>query len=313
MTPQLTVLGMTISDHDQGSWQTIFDQVAAADRAGVDRVALSGEHVVMGERLDAYGDPVVGGTPGAQHITGPDGHFLEPMVTMSMIAARTSRIRFTTSIMVAALRRPIVLAKAAATLDVLSGGRLDLGVGVGWQREEYEAAGLDFDARGRLLDHTLEVCQALWREPVAEYASPELSFERIHMMPKPFQAGGVPVWVAGNVKKPTMRRLARYGAGWIPWGDAGQETDALLATIPRMRDAVAEYGRDPSEIQIAGSLTVQLDADGAPDIAPTMDEARQLLDAGVTDVRLRRAVPQDPHEAEDRLATLVAAFRDLTT
>src|SRR5690242_14549591 len=109
----------------------MFDKVEAADRAGVDRVVLTGEHVVLGEHLDAYGDPAVGGTEGAQHITGPDGHFLEPIVTMSMLAARTQRVRLTSGIMLAALRRPIVLAKATATLDVLSGGRLDLGVGVG--------------------------------------------------------------------------------------------------------------------------------------------------------------------------------------
>ena len=85
--------------------------------------------------------------------------------------ASPTRVRLGTNILLAALRRPVVLAKTAATLDVLSGGRLDLGVGVGWQREEYEAAGLDFDGRGRLLDHTLEVCQTLWREPARDVSS----------------------------------------------------------------------------------------------------------------------------------------------
>ena len=83
----------------------------------------------------------------------------------------TERIRLGTNILIAALRRPVVLAKEPATLDVLSGGRLDLGVGVGWQREEYEAAGLAFEGRGRLLDHTLEVCRALWTQRVADYDS----------------------------------------------------------------------------------------------------------------------------------------------
>ena len=80
-------------------------------------------------------------------------------------------MRLATGILLAALRRPVVLAKSAATLDVLSGGRLDLGVGVGWQREEYEAAGLDFDGRGRLLDHTLEVCTELWTQTVGALRS----------------------------------------------------------------------------------------------------------------------------------------------
>src|SRR5207247_2385322 len=103
------------------------------------------------------------GQEGGRQPTGPDGHWLEPLTVLSMVAAVTSRVRLATGILIAALRRPVVLAKTTATLDVLSGGRLDLGVGVGWQREEYEAAGLDFHDRGRLLDHTLAVCQTLWR------------------------------------------------------------------------------------------------------------------------------------------------------
>ena len=106
------------------------------------------DHVVFGERLEEYGRPEIGGQAGGKQPTGPDGHWLEPLTTLSVLAGMTSRIRLGTNILVAALRRPAVLAKSTATLDVLSGGRLDLGVGVGWQREEYEAAGLDFDGRG---------------------------------------------------------------------------------------------------------------------------------------------------------------------
>src|SRR5690349_23959577 len=136
------------------------------DRVGIDKLVVS-DHVVFGEHLDAYGNPATGGTAGGRQPTGPDGHWLEPLTTLSVIAGTTSRVRLGTNILLAALRRPAVLAKTAATLDVLSGGRLDLGVGVGWQREEYEAVGLDFQDRGRLLDHTLEVCQALWRGDTA--------------------------------------------------------------------------------------------------------------------------------------------------
>ena len=120
------------------------------------------DHVVFGEDLGAYGDPAVGGTTGGRQPTGPDGEWLEPLTVLSFVAARTSQIRLGTNILLAALRRPVVLAKTLATLDVLSGGRVDLGVGVGWQREEYDAAGLDFDERGRLLDDTLETCRSLW-------------------------------------------------------------------------------------------------------------------------------------------------------
>lgn len=310
--PQLTVWAATLSAEDPGSWQSTFDVAVAADRAGVDRVALTGEHVAFGENLDAYSRPELGGRRGAVQATGPDGHYLEPIVTLSMIAALTKRIRFIPNIMLAALRRPVVLAKMTATLDALSGGRLDLGVGVGWQREEYEAAGLSFAKRGRLLDHTLEVCQRLWSESRAGYASPELEFTHIHMMPKPAQRPGVPVWVSGSLTPPAMRRLARFGTGWIPWGDAGQDNEALLAEIPRMREEVAALGRSPEDIQVAGILPVLREADGRERMAASVEQLPRLVEAGITDFRAQFRIPRDPAEAEDYLSAWVGAFREAT-
>ncbi|MBL7496794.1 TIGR03619 family F420-dependent LLM class oxidoreductase [Frankia sp. CN7] len=301
-----------LSAEDPGTWRPLLNRVVAAERAGVDRVVLSGEHVVFGEHMDDYARPEIGGRAGGVQPTGPDGHFLEPMTTMSFLAGMTSRIRFTNSILLAALRRPIVLAKAAATLDVLSGGRLDLGVGIGWQREEYAAAGLDFARRGRLLDHTLEVCQSLWRERRASYHSPELSFENIHLNPKPVQPGGVPVWVSGTVNPGAMRRLARFGAGWIPWGPASEDVAALIETIPRMRAAVAALGRDPFELGIAGKLPNVLGRDGQPDLDATLDGLPALVAAGVTDIRLQLPVPEGITSGEDYLMPWVERFRQVT-
>ena len=102
------------------------------------------DHVAFGERLDRYADPARGGLAGGRQPTGPDGAWLEPLTVLAMVGACTERVRLCPMVLLAALRRPIVLAKTAATIDVLTGGRLDLGVGVGWQQEEYEAAGLDF-------------------------------------------------------------------------------------------------------------------------------------------------------------------------
>src|SRR5579859_4367111 len=207
-TPQISIhiLNFAPEGHTAG-WNHLFDLAKAADRAGIDRVMVS-DHVVYGEELDEYGKPEVGGQAGGKQPTGPDGHWLEPMTTLSVIAGMTSRVRLGTNILIAALRRPAVLAKVTSTLDVLSGGRLDLGVGVGWQREEYEAAGLAFDGRGRLLDETLRVCRVLWTSERAGYESPSLRFEGIHMMPKPVQPGGVPIWVSGTVNPRVARRLA---------------------------------------------------------------------------------------------------------
>jgi probable F420-dependent oxidoreductase len=311
--PQLSLRLTAMATEDAGTWQPLLDRVVGADRAGVDRIVLSGEHVAFGEHLENYSRPELGGRVGGQQPTGPDGHFLEPMTTMSFLAGMTTRVRLTNSILLAALRRPIVLAKAAATLDVLSGGRLDLGVGVGWQREEYEAAGLDFDTRGRLLDHTLEVCQLLWREQRATYDSPELSFDDIHQMPKPVQPGGVPIWVSGTVNRRAMQRLARFGSGWIPWGSASDFATDLIETIPTMRDAVADFGRDPMELGVAGKVALVPGKNDEPDIASTMDGVPALVAAGVTDLRLQLPVPAGAVAAEEYLIPWVQQFRDITS
>src|SRR6187431_2286848 len=178
--PTLT-MGLANFSPAPQDWSGLLDRARLADETGIDRIIVV-DHVVMGENIDAY--------DGGRFPTGPDGQWLEPMVSMAVIAGMTQHVRVSTGIILAALRRPVVFAKSAATLDVLSGGRLDLGVGVGWQQEEYEAAGLSFEKRGRLLDHTLEVLQTLWRDSPANIESDELRFENMHQFPHPVRPGG---------------------------------------------------------------------------------------------------------------------------
>ena len=227
---------------------------------------------------------------------------------LSVLSGITSRVRLGTGILLAALRRPVVLAKTAATLDVLSGGRLDLGVGVGWQREEYEAAGLDFGSRGRLLDHTLEVCQTLWRDAPARFDSDGLRFERIHSMPRPIQTGGVPIWVSGTVNQRVLHRIVRFGSGWIPWGPAARD---LESSIAKVHDALLGAGRETAGFQVAGRLPVVKGADGQPDLARTMDGVPGLVAAGVTDFRVSLRLPDDRGAATEQLAEVVQGFRSV--
>jgi len=303
--PQVSIQLPTFMQDDPGSWQFLLDRARAADAAGLDRIVVS-DHVAYGENLEAYGDPKNGGSAGGKQPTDSDGQWLEPLTVLTTIGAITENLRLGTNILIAALRRPVVLAKAAATIDVLTNGRLDLGIGVGWQREEYVAAGLDFDARGRQLDHTIEVCQLLWREQAATYESPELSFERIHQMPKPRQAGGVPIWVSGTVNKRSARRLARFGSGWIPWGtDAGN----LVESIPAMRAMVEAEGGDP-DFGVVGNAVPVRDAEGAIDLAATFRGAAPMVEAGVTDVRVAGVPAAESYD--DNLAIyqgIVKAFR----
>ena len=233
LSPRLAVHIGNFSPDGAEGWERLIEHARAADVAGIDKLVVS-DHVVFGEQLDEYARPEVGGARGGRQPTGPDGHWLEPVTLLAYIAANTSRVRLATHVLLAALRRPAVLAKALATLDVLSNGRVDVGVGVGWQRAEYDAAGLDFDDRGRLLDESIEICQALWRERAATIAPAGRPIGPIHQMPKPVQAGGVPVWISGTLNRRVVGRLVRYGAGWIPWGD-----DAARPRRPACRECAS--------------------------------------------------------------------------
>ena len=303
MKPRLSMHLVNFAAEPPDDWQRLFDLAVAADRAGIGRLVVS-DHVVYGERLDRYADPARGGLAGGRQPTGPDGAWLEPLTVLAMVGALTERVRLCPMVLLAALRRPIVLAKTAATIDVLTSGRLDLGVGVGWQQEEYEAAGLDFAARGRLLNHTLEVCQALWTQERASVSTEELSFEGLHQMPKP-TAGTVPVWVSGTVNRRSMARLARFGSGWIPWGPDAADPASGIA---RMRDAVAASGRDPAGIEVTGRLPLERDDDGNPQIGPTMAAVPGLVEAGVTDFSIGLRPPQGVEAAAQYMAPWVEAF-----
>jgi probable F420-dependent oxidoreductase len=303
---RLTVALPTFSADARDGWEHVFDVARAADEAGVDRVVVS-DHVVFGEDLDAYGRPETGGVEGGRQPTGPDGHWLEPLTVLTAVSAVTTRVRLGTYILLAALRRPVVLAKQLATLDVLSGGRVDLGVGIGWQREEYEAAGLEFGRRGRQLDLALEVCQTLWREQRASIELPELSFDGIHMMPKPVQAGGVPIWVSGRGNDKVARRLARFGSGWIPWGDDASDP---VSSIPRMRAAVDAAGGDGAALSVLAPLPPKLAADKRIDLAATMEPVPTMRAAGVTDFMVHVRISDGTYSAaHDAFAPLVDAFQ----
>ena len=306
--PKLSLYLRTFSNRPNQDWGPTLDAARAMDAAGVDRVVVS-DHVVFGENLDAYADPSAGGTTGGRQPTGPDGNWLEPLILLTAVAATTTDIRLGTSVLLAALRRPAVLAKQLATMDVLSGGRVDLGVGIGWQREEYDATGLRFERRGRLLDHTLEVCQILWTQQRAAYSSPELTFDGIHQMPKPVQPGGIPIWVSGTVNPAVARRLSRFGNRWIPWGPAIGD---LQGAIPAMKQAIAESGGDPSELQVQGSAMLVKGSDGTIDVAASVAAVPQLVADGANDIRFSGSLPADPDQARELLADLVGAFRKAT-
>lgn len=306
LTPALSLqpLNFAAQDPGVGGWRSLIDQGVGADQAGIDRLVVS-DHVILGENLGVYADPKAGGIEGGVQPTGPEGHWLDPLTVISWWAARTTHTRFMTGILIASLRRPATLAKQLSTIDVLSEGRLDIGVGVGWQREEYEANGVEYKGRGKLLDETLEIMQTLWSEEAAAYRSDRVSFEKVHLNPKPLQPGGVPLWISGTLNPNVLRRIARFGSGWIPWGPDQMDPIGGLAKIAVEMEKV---GRDMKGFQ-AGSYLQLVEEGGGIDAEATMAPVPAMAEAGVTDFRITLNLPGERQATQDMLAPLVEAFR----
>ncbi len=262
-----------------GDWSRVLDLARTAEEAGVDGVIVT-DHVAIGARTDRY--------PTGPFPVPDDAPWLEPLTVLTAVAAVTERVRLGTGILIAPVRPAVVLAKTVATLDVLSGGRVDLGVGTGWQREELEAAGVPWGERGARLTDAIAVCRALWEAdgPVS-IDRPTIAFEAIRSEPSPVQQP-VPVLFSGTLHERNVERIVTLGDGWIPIMGAGVE--AVADGIRTLRAAYEAAGRDPE------ALLVRAPSDAALEAAPA------LVAAGVTDVVV------NPRGADVDLPDLVARF-----
>jgi probable F420-dependent oxidoreductase len=254
----------------------------AADEAGVHQVVLS-EHVVLAREI--VGHP--GARPGDAPTRFPfpsDEEYPDPLVALAAVAAATKRLRLSTNVLLAPLRPAALLAKMAATLDVVSNGRVDLGVGVGWHTDEFDALGVPFAGVGARLEDTIRACQALWAGGPASFSSATVSFSDMYCSPPPVQPGGIPIWFGGSARPAVARRVAHLGHGWSPIGSTSPEDVALGCELIRAECAGA--GRDPAEISVRCSLPAVRPRGGRADLAATMAGAKAFVDAGATIVQL---------------------------
>lgn len=171
----------------------------------------------------------------------------DPLELLAYLAGITERIVLGTGILVLPAHEPAMLAKRLATIDVLSKGRMRLGIGVGWQREELEAVGVEFGTRGARTDEAIDALQALWTEDEATHEGEFFSFDRVVSRPRPVQPGGIPIHVGGH-SRAAARRAGRIGAGFQPLGLEGEQ---LAARVAEMRAAALEAGRDPDAIELS--------------------------------------------------------------
>lgn len=279
-----------------GDWRGLLDLARMADDAGIDRVVVT-DHVVNGPHVDDY--------PWGRFPVGPDADWLEPLTTLTAVAAVTGRVRLATGIVIASLRPAALLAKTVATLDVLSGGRVDLGVGAGWQPAEFAALGVDHAARGRILTDTVAACRALWERLPASFSSTTVSFADTYCAPRPVQPR-LPVWFSGTLGARNLRRIVDLGDGWIPI--MGSTADDVRHGAERLAAAWSAAGRGPARPQVQAALVPVRDGQRRLDAAATLAALPALAAAGVTDVSIHlNSVDPGLDDPAGACAALVAA------
>lgn len=249
-----------------GAAETLAAIGAAAEKSGLARVWF-GDHVVYpvdySHRYPS-GDgtlPYNGASPQ-----------VDAMVAMSWLLSQTSTVGVGTTVIVIAMRQPVLLAKQLATLDRLSGGRVLLGVGVGWMPEEYVALGVPPEQRGARTDECIEALRVLWTEETPAYDGKHVSFPPLYCNPKPVRPEGIPIWVGGRGDA-ALERVARYGDGWLP-GTA--DADAISRGMERIRARATELGRDADALGVVATV-----AD--VDLSVTARRLRELADAHITE------------------------------
>jgi probable F420-dependent oxidoreductase len=240
------------------------DVTAAADQFGFESVWVP-EHLVI--PLAATGSP----HHGSDHPPVPsDIPVFDALGVLCHLAARTTRIRLGTHVYNIGLRHPFTTARAATTVDFLSGGRLSLGIGASWLRSEWDAVGLDFDTRGARVDEAIEVCRRLWTESVVEHHGKFFDFGPTAFEPKPAQQP-LPLHIGGDGPA-ALRRAATVGAGWMPMNHRPEE---LPASIARLTELAKDAGRTTTiEVTVPGDVS-------------TADDAGRYAAAGVTRVIVR--------------------------
>jgi len=233
-----------------------------AERVGVESIWTI-EHVVIpvGYKSTYPYDPS-GRIPAPEQLPMPD-----PLIGLAYAAAVTTKLRLATGILILPQRHPIYVAKEVASLDVLSHGRMILGIGVGWLQEEFDALGIPFDERAARTAESVRAIRSLWKDEAEPFTGKFYRWGKLESHPKPVQKPGVPIVVGGHTEL-AARRAARYGDGFFP---GVTDEDKLVWLLGIMREECKKVGRDPKTIEITSGRA-----------APDVDGVKRLTELGVS-------------------------------
>jgi probable F420-dependent oxidoreductase len=282
-----------------GDIPAILHTVKLAEDAGIDCYD-AGDHLAFSpDEIANY--PFSGG-----RFSDPNEPFLEPMIMLSGIATATSRMRLVTTLLLSPLRPALLLAKQAATLDVLCNGRFDLGVGVGWQKAEYDASGASWDGRFAYLDEQIQACRALWANAPASFHGKHIQFSNLHAKPFPRQEGGIPIWLGVKPTERSFRRIAELGDGWLAMEP---DPEMLAQQVKTLRAAIAAHGRDPLSVQIRARPAIARDSEGKADLDATLAAIPAFVAAGACTLQFSPYAYCDAPEDFERVIRRIAAAK----
>jgi probable F420-dependent oxidoreductase len=257
-----------------GALGPVLETVAKADAMGVDLIStcdhLGFNAAVHAERRRTHGFPY-----------GLEQPWIEPLSFLSAVAAVTKRARLSVFVLVAPLRPPLLLAKQLATLDVLSGGRVTMCLGVGWQKAEFDANNIPFEGRFGYLEELVLACRALWGNAPASFHGKHINFDDFHSLPFPVQGAKLPLLLGFAPTDRNFERIARVADGWAVNPAGIGEFAERTAALKRI---VAAHGRDPDALEIEIQFAPPRKADGAIDYAASVTAAKDWAKAGATTI-----------------------------
>jgi probable F420-dependent oxidoreductase len=274
-------LGLHALGIGAGARRPVIDAVAVAAEVAGFSTLWAGEHVVMVDESSSRYPYSADG----QIAVPATADWLDPMISLSFAAATTSTIKIATGVLLLPEHNPIVVAKQAATLDVLSGGRLILGAGVGWSAEEFAALGVPFARRASRTQEYVAAMRTIWREEVASFQGEFVEFEGIRVNPKPMDGRAIPIVLGGN-SDAALRRVAQWGDGWYGFNlDGAAEVAQRITYLKRW---CREAGRDASALHLAVSLQ-----------HPHPRDIAALAELGINELVIVEGPPTGPEQAAD--------------
>lgn len=260
------------------------DVARAADEAGLHSITF-GDHLLLGNNLQAY--------PYGAFLHRAETAWPEPLTTLAAMGAVTKKLLLSTGILLAPLRPPVLLAKTIATLDVLTNGRVQLALGVGWQKEEYDAVGIPWEERYQRFDESVAACRAIWGEQPINFESENVRIADAWALPRPAQ-DRIPLLYGIAMTPKNTLRMARHSDGWCP---VGIDPATVRDGVERLAAACADIGRDMSSHHIKIGLPVEMGKNGKVDVRKSMETTPDYLDAGATIITI--SSPPNPESMSE--------------